>query len=457
MRRVRQFSEGATRTDLDGATLEHATVQIAIHYNTPERLISMEIGYYLMVASAALAPDVRTRATGALGAVAGGLAIAGLRAGPAPAILDPGFVAADVALLLVGALLGSIAAVIGWRHGRSPLARGGSIGLLAGAGAMIWGGAGLLAAAAPASVVLALLVVSGAGLILLIPGRLKRHGGDSDLAGTPPRPVAGVAGVVAGTVAAAAGPHLSVVFLGVIVAGWAGYLVQRAAGGSKVPAAPALTLILLPAWWLMATIAGPEGLSLGSLGTLPFSPAAERLLAPALLLAAWVLAGLWPFHRQMPGPLTAPVGAFLLARVALVAVPDGLEHWRALAMPVVVAGIWHAALTGRLALLAVGLGWVALLAPGGEGLTGAALLLAAALLLELGRPIGRADPRRAAALRLVVGLVAGGGGLLAIEAALHGEVVYTVLAIGGVVAAAGRVVAAQASTASDPRTTAPSA
>ena len=26
-------------------------------------------------------------------------------------------------------------------------------------------------------------------------------------------------------------------------------------------------LLLLPAWWLMATIAGPEGLSIGSLPT----------------------------------------------------------------------------------------------------------------------------------------------------------------------------------------------
>jgi hypothetical protein len=427
-----------------------------IHYDIPERLISIEIGYYLMVTGAALVPGVRSRATGALAATAGGLAIAGLRAGPVHAP-DPGFVAADAALLLVGALLGGIAAAMAWRQDRSPLARAGSVGLLAGAGLMTWGGAGLMSAASQGSAVLVLLVVSGACMTVLFAGRVSGHGGGSAPASTPPRPVAGVAGLVAGTVAAAVGPHVSVVFLGAIVVAWAGYLLQRAAGGSRLAAAPALTLILLPAWWLMATIAGPEGLGLGSLATLPLSPAAERLLAPALLLAAWALAGLWPLHRQVPGPLTAPAGAFLIARVALPAVPDGLEHWRALAMPVVVAGIWHAALTGRLALLAVGLGWVALLAPGGQGLTGAALLLVGALLLELGRPIAGADPRRAAALRLGVGLASGCGGLLAVEAALHGEVVYSVLAVGGIVAAAGRALAAQASTASESSTTEPSA
>jgi len=414
----------------------------------------METGYTLIVAGAALLPNVRARATGVLAAVAAGLAVAGLRAAPGGA-REPGFAAAGAALLLLGALLGAAAAVSGWRRGRSRLSGAAAVGLLAGAAALLWGGRTLLRDAPARSTGLAFVVVVASGVILLVPGRLARPGGEPGA--TAHRPLAGIAGLLAGGLAVLAGPHLSVVFLGCIIAAWAGYLLQRAAGGPAVPLAPALTLLLLPAWWFMATVAGPEGLGIGALGSLPLSPAAEQLLAPILLLAAWALAGLWPLHRQMPGPLTAPIGALLVARVALPAVPDGLEHWRALAAPLVVAGIWHAALTGRLALLAIGLAWVGLLAPGGHGLAGAALLLAGALLLELARPFGAVDPRRAVAVRLALGLATGCGALLAVEAALGGEVVYSVVAVAGIVSAAGRARGAQASTASAPSTVAPSA
>ena len=242
-----------------------------------------------------------------------------------------------------------------------------------------------------------------------------------------------------------------------IVAGWAGYFLQRAAGGSRVPAAATLTLLLLPAWWLMATVAGAEGLSAGSLGVLPLSPAAERLLAPALLLAGWALAGLWPLHRQMPGPLTAPVGALLVARVAVPAVPEGLAHWQALAMPLVVAGVWHAALTRRWALIAVGLAWVGLLAPGGRGLTGAGLLLAAALLLELAEPIGGSDPSRATLLRLVTGLAAAEGHCWRSRPRCAARWCTRWSPPAAAAVAAGRALGRQASTASEPRTTVPSA
>jgi hypothetical protein len=415
----------------------------------------METGFSLMLVGAALQPDARPRVTGGLAAAAGGLAIAGLRVAPAGAAPDPGFAAVDLAFLVLGALLAVATAAIAGRT-PSPAARAGAAALLAGAAALAWGGAELAHRAAPGPTVLAILVVSAAGLTLLLAGRLMRRSGGQPEAALP-RPAAGVAGLAAGALAAAAGAHLSLVVLGVILAAWSGWLLRRAGGGSRAPVAPALTLVLLPAWWLMATIAGPEGLGLASLGALPFSPAAERLLAPALLVAAWATSGLWPVHRQMPAVLTAPVGALLLVRVGLPAVPDGLEHWRPLAMPLVVAGIWHAALTGRLALLAVGLAWVGLLAPGGAGLTGAALLLAAALLLELAGPLVRAEPRRAAALRMVFGLAAGHGALLAVAGGLRGEVVYTVLAVGGVVAAAGRALGAQARIASEPSAIAPSA
>jgi hypothetical protein len=359
----------------------------------------MQAGFILMLLGATLLPDSRARALGALAAVTAGLALAGLRAAP-------GFAATPVAL----------------------------IGLAA------------------------LFVVLIIGPMLLLPGRFVQSAAlEPDAVGPPPRPVAGVVGLVAGALAVAVGPHLSVVVFGAVLAGWSGYLLERAAGGSRVPIAPALTLILLPAWWIMALVAGPEGLWIKTLPAVPLSPAAERLLAPAFLVCAWALCGLWPLHRQMPAALSAPVGALLLARVALPAMPDGLEHWRALAMPLVVAGAWHAALTGRTTRLAVGLAWVGLLAPDREGIAGAGLLLAAAMLSQLTGPMARRDARLATGIRLALGLAVGGGGLLAVAAGLRGEVVYTVLAVGAVVAAARHALAGQARTASDPRTTAPNA
>ncbi len=417
----------------------------------------VEAGFYLMVAGAALVPEARARAAGALAAVAGGLALAGLHAALETAVLDPGFVSAESGLLLLSGLAGLIAAAREWRRGGSLPGYASAIAFVAGSGAMGWRGAGLLTVATSGWTLLAILALSGAGFLLLAAGRASRRGGATTTDGAGLWPLATVAGLILGTVAAAAGPHLAVVFLGAIAAGWAGHLLQRARGGSSVAVSPALTLLLLPAWWLMAAIAGPEGLSVSALGALPVSPAAERLIAPCLLVAGWALAGLWPLHRQLRGALTAPAGALLVGRVALSVVPDGLDHWRPLAMPIVVAGIWHAALTGRRPLLAVGLAWVGLLAPGGDGLLGASVLLIIAVVLELGGSAEGHDRRMDLGLRLAIGVAAGYGSLAVVQAALRGEVVYTALAAGGLIAAIGRASGPQASTASTARTTAPSA
>jgi hypothetical protein len=430
-------------------------VQIVIHSNIPDHMALMEAGYLSIVAGSALLRHVRARATGALAAVAGGLAIAGLRAAPGGAH-DSAFAAVVAALLVLAALLAVGAAVDGWRANGSLTAGAAVLALAVGAGAMAWGGRELLAGAAVDRLLLALVVLSAAGVVPLCLGaRLARAGLNADA--TPLRPRAAVATLLASGLAVLTGPHLSVVFVGVIAAAWGGHLLRRAAGGSGRPVAPALTLILLPVWWFLATVAGPEGLSMGGLGALPLSPAAERLVAPFLLLAAWAMAGLWPLQRGMPGPFTAPVGALLLARVALPTVPEGIAHWGALAVPLAVAGIWHAALTGRLTLLAIGIAWIGLLSPGAHGVEGAALLLGGALLLELARPFGESGPWRATAVRLAVGLATAYGALLAVEAGLTGEVVYTVVGVAGAVAAAGRSRTAQARTASVSSTVAPSA
>jgi hypothetical protein len=412
-------------------------------------------GFLLILVGAALVPEPgrRARRRAGLAALATGLALATLRAAPsAPGSLGlPGFVATDAALLVLGVLAAMTAAVEVLRAPRSALTTAAAGLLIGGAGAAGWGGRPIIAAAAPGAALVALMVLAAAGALLLAVGRFVRLP-SLDAGGPPHRPAAGVAGLLAGAIAAAAGPRVGVVLTGVIVAAWSGYLLQRAVGGSKVPLAPALTLLLLPAWWLMATIAGPIGLGTSALSAVPFSPAAEGLLAPALLLGGWALAGLWPLDRQEPASLTAIVGALLVVRIAIPSVPEGIDHWRPLAMPLVVAGIWHAALSGQLPSILIGLAWVGLLAATRDGCIGAGLLLAAGLGLELsGRRAGRP------AVRAAVALLAGWGALLAVAAGLRGEVVYTVLAVGGIVVALGRPDAAQTITASDRSVTAPSA
>lgn len=424
----------------------------------------IHIGFLLVLIGAALLPASRARRAAGLAAAASGLALAGLAgaiapfAEPPPAALlalPAGFLAADAALLVLGAVLAVGSALVAVLDRRSAPTIAGATALAPGGILLAWGGGGLVTAAPARALVLASLVEIGLGVGLLVAGWYLRFAPPADR--DTPHPLAAAVGLMLGALAAGFGPHVGLVVLGVIVAACAGHLLERAAGGPRLPLAPAATILLLPAWWLMATIAGPEGLGLRTLGAVPFSPAAERLLAIPLLVAAWAVAGLWPLHRQLPGALVAPVGAFLLARVALPAVPDGLEHWRPLAMPLVVVGIWHAALSGRLPRVAVGVAWIGLLAPGPLGLVGAAFLLASGLAVELLERTSALRAGRFAPAAQAIPLVAfGWGALLAVGAGLRGEVVYTALAVGGLVALCGRPWP-QAITASAPSTTSPSA
>jgi hypothetical protein len=126
-------------------------------------------------------------------------------------------------------------------------------------------------------------------------------------------------------------------------------------------------------------------------------------------------------------------------------------------MPLVVAGVWHAVLSGRLPRVAVGMAWVGLLAPDGLGLTGAAMLMAAALAVDLVERISALRVGRLAPAAQALPLIAfGWGALLVVGAGLRGEVVYTALAVAGLVALCGRPWP-QAITASAPSTPSPSA
>jgi len=207
---------------------------------------------------------------------------------------------------------------------------------------------------------------------------------------------------------------------------WSAYFLFHPRGSRPPPVTPSLTLLLVPVYWLLSTIAGPEGLSLATLPLVPLSPAAESLVAPALLLAGWSVAGLWPLHRQVPGALTVPLGALLIVRVALPLAPDGLEYWRPLAVPLVIAGIWHAAAVARWPLLAAGTGFLGLAGLTPVGAMGAAWLLGSALVLELCSMLRL--PAIADRLARAATWIAGAwGGLLVLEGGLRGEVVYTAL------------------------------
>ncbi|HEX6614877.1 MAG TPA: hypothetical protein VF046_01085 [Gemmatimonadales bacterium] len=391
---------------------------------------SVQAGFLLGAAGAALMPLPLARGAAALAVVTAGLAIAAARAASWP--FPAGFVAVDAALLIVAVVLGAVAVVMTLRRTTEALAVAGSLVLALGSVSLLWAGREQLLAVSLRGLASAMLIVAAVVVVLALLVRVA--GREPSAAMTPIRHPAMI-GLVLGAVAMA-GPHLALVVAGLVLAAWSGWWLARAVGLTRIPAAPLLTLVLVPACWFFWTIAGPESLRIASLPELPLSPAAELLLAPALLLAAWALAGLWPLHRQEPGALTAAVGLLLLARVALPAVPEGVDHWRPIAMPVVVIGLWHAALTRRWSLVAVAMAWVGMLAPAPGGPGGAGLLVAAALLLEAAVRLGPDHARATLIVRLVAALAGSWGALLAASAGLHGEVVYTVVAVTGVAAAA---------------------
>jgi hypothetical protein len=191
---------------------------------------------------------------------------------------------------------------------------------------------------------------------------------------------------------------------------------------------------LAPAYWLFATIAGPEGLGLQGLADLPLSPAAESLIAPLILLAAWALSGVWPVPRRLPAGLVGPAGLFLAGRVALAALPDGVAHWRPMAVPVLLIGLWQGAWEGRWAAIAVGASLLGLVSGTPAGLAGAPWLAAVGAVMEAADRLGGNRPAAAAVRRAAI-VPAGWGALLVLEGGLGTEVVYTAFAAVGIAVA----------------------
>lgn len=394
--------------------------------------------------AAALLAGERERRLAASGLLILGLAIAAWRAGSPPGIeptppgsLGRGFVVGNGGLLLVGSglvvgallraprdrlrtsaqLLGTLGLVLLGPVLISFIGAGGPLRALAAAlglclaGAAVAAGVRGMASGTPARIVVRRLA----------PPPITRRVQSSRVS----RPTLFI---VAGLLATLLGSHVVAVFTGVVVASWAAWFASHPSGARPLPVASMLTLLLVPSCWLLATIAGPVGLRIAALPQVPLSPAAELLLAPALLLAAWATAGLWPLQRQLPGAFLAPAGALLLARVAHPLVPGGLEYWRPLSVPLLVLGLWHAAAWGRWPLVLAG---AALLAIAGEtpGPTAAgAALLVAALLLEVLSSVD-SSPRATILLRVATWPLSTWAGVGVLQEVLRGEVVYSTLGI----------------------------
>jgi hypothetical protein len=239
--------------------------------------------------------------------------------------------------------------------------------------------------------------------------------------------------LLAGALGAGLGPHLAVVFLGALAVAVAAWRMGQEPGSRRLPLVPALVLAALaPAYWLFATIAGEEGLGLRTLSDLPLSPAAESFLAPLVLLAAWCLIGLWPLPRRTPAGLSTLVGLLLAGRVALAALPSGVEHWQPVVFPVLLIGLWQAAAAGRWAALAGGAGLLGLVSGSPEGRAGAWWLGGAAVTLEATAWLARRYPRVAPVAEGAGIMLAGWGALPVLAAAVRVEVVYTVFTVAGV-------------------------
>lgn len=342
----------------------------------------------------------------------------------------------DAGLELLGAILALGSAVSAGRHG---VARDRASALLALASAIA-----MFVAAAPllrlagwlpafsATLALAAGFAAVGGLLIAALGRLARQERRAPARSALlesrllPRAL-----LLVGSVATLAGPHLDFVLGGAALAAVAGHLLPRRTGLARIPLFPVATVAALGfAGYYLHVIAGPGGVSIATLPDAPLSVAAQALIVPALAVAAAGFFGLWPIHAITPGPWLAPIGTALLIRIAVHALPLGIEGWRTVAIPLGVIAAWGAALTARPLHLAAAGAWMACFAPLGGGVAGAWILALVPLLgfrrdspgfTSLGAP--GSSPRDCG-----VAVLAVLGGMLALDGLLRAEVVHTVFA-----------------------------
>jgi len=170
-------------------------------------------------------------------------------------------------------------------------------------------------------------------------------------------------------------------------------------------------------------------------------------LVPGVGGAAWVLSGLWPWHRFPGGIMLAPVSLLLLRTMGTVAMPLGVRYWDVAALGVLVLGLAHAVAVrdGARALGALALATAWLTTPGSwsSGEVASVTLMMGALGVRFG---ASAVGRWPIAMRRLAVVPLAWGVLQFLQAGLASEVVLTLLVsllVGGAcltrVSATGRV------------------
>jgi len=402
-------------------------------------LIHSEWGWVALVGSTLMLPDSRGRrvAAGALGALL--LAMVGLQVGQGSGALPESFAAVEMALVVIGfsAFFWGVAWA-GWWETRGWMAA--ALGL---AGVVLaWGSIAIIARAAPLGGTAAAFGVVGgaAGLAWAAARQVLARVDAVQRTAAEVKDSRTLGAAAAGVLLAGWGPHVLLVFLGVLLASLAAWHGSARSRGLRA-ALPAVVAVgaLIPAGWLLLTIAGEQGLALTNISELPLSPAAESLLAPLLLLAAWLPLGLWPLERTRVAGIAGVAGLLLVSRVIGPALPEGLDHWRRLAYPILAIGMWQGTASGRWPAVMVGGALMGLASGSVEGPRAAWCLGGAALVAELVALIPR---REAAWVGCAAVLAAGYGAWPAAVAGLRAEVVYTTLTVAGIavlLAAGGRV------------------
>jgi hypothetical protein len=391
-------------------------------------LIHIAWGWPALVGGVVLLPDARRRRIAAAGLGALALALAGLRVGGGQAQLPADFAGVELALVLIGlAVLVSAAFSTARSRGRWALA----LVLLAAGVVLLLGNIVTLARAARmGGTIAALGVMGGVGALVWVgAGKLLPRAAPS--AAEQGRPIAPrwIACAAGGVLLAALAPHVLLIFAGVVLAA-----IAVGAEGLRRPrfssaVAPAVAVgTLAAAGWLLVAIAGDQGLATVTLPELPLSPAAETLLAPLLLLAGWSVAGLWPMPRSPLTGLAGLAGLFLLGRLVVPTLPQGLEHWRPLAYPVLGLALWQAVASRRWAAALIGGALFALIAGTRDGVAAVWWLGAGALAEAVAGYLARGD---APWLVCLAALAAGIGTVPGTAAGLGAEVVYTTVTVAG--------------------------
>lgn len=233
-----------------------------------------------------------------------------------------------------------------------------------------------------------------------------------------------------GIIAIAASDHIGMIVIGTLVTGGAAHaLAVRLWGGPKMPVLPLLVAGLIPFGIQLYQLAAAGEWSMAYPALAPLTAAVEISLLPLVALAAWGLAGLWPFHGLVPNGVLAPVGGLVLFRLGAGFLPAGLLYWQPVLSPLALVSVWWGALTGRRTLVLSGWAFQALVSDlpmASEAAFGLLGISAALAVLP-------AIPERltAGAVRVLVGLSAVAVAR-SLPAMLQTQLVYSLLAVAAV-------------------------